>query len=222
MALHVFVFLLVVCLLLSRALLWRPCRVHFRPFSSRGGTTHSRAQRLLKPRSPDDCPACRLAPTSSLGVEPAPPSVRPWREVKGRRGAPKRVSTEGLACPNPKCPYFGVTDDQIHAAFWGWQAWSCRADPDLSMPGLPHHVHRQAQHPPIPFENPFSADRNDPQCAGRRAGPIRGLACLRLSAGHHHHLASSRWRTCPDLAPTLLLPSPAPPSPAGRTTHEAP
>jgi hypothetical protein len=41
--------------------------------------------------------------------------VRPWREVKSRRGAPKRVSTAGFACPNPKCSYFGITDDQIHA-----------------------------------------------------------------------------------------------------------
>jgi len=40
---------------------------------------------------------------------------RPWREVKSRRGAPKRVNTEGFACPNPKCPYVGIADDQIHA-----------------------------------------------------------------------------------------------------------
>ena len=53
---------------------------------------------------------------------------RPWREVKSQRGAPKRVNTEGFACPNPKCPDFGISDDQIHAAFWGWQAWPGRAD----------------------------------------------------------------------------------------------
>ncbi len=44
---------------------------------------------------------------------PAP--VRPWPEVKSRRGAPKRVNTEGFACPNRKCPYFGITDAHIHA-----------------------------------------------------------------------------------------------------------
>jgi hypothetical protein len=75
----------------------------------------SRAHRLLKPRYPDDCPACRLASTASSGGEPAPAPVRPWREVKSRRGAPKRVNTAGFACPNPKCSYFGITDDQIHA-----------------------------------------------------------------------------------------------------------
>jgi hypothetical protein len=69
--------------------------------------------RLLKPRCPDDCPACRLTSTASLGAGPAP--VRPWREVKSRRGAPKRVNTEGFACPNQECSYFGIADAQIHA-----------------------------------------------------------------------------------------------------------
>src|SRR5690349_755000 len=100
MPLHTFVFLLVVCLLLSLALLWRLSWFHLRLSSSREGVIHSTAQRLLKPRSPDDCPACRLASTPSSGVGPAPAPVRPWREVKSRRGAPKRVNTEGFACPN--------------------------------------------------------------------------------------------------------------------------
>ncbi len=41
--------------------------------------------------------------------------MRPWREVKSHRGAPKRVNTAGFACPNRTCLYFGNTDDQIHA-----------------------------------------------------------------------------------------------------------
>jgi IS1 family transposase len=117
MALHVFVFvfLLVVCLLLSLALLlcldWFPLRSS----SSPGGAKRSTLHRLPKPRSPDDCPACRLASTASSGREPASTPVRPWREVKSRRGAPKRVNTEGYACPNQKCLYFGITDALIHA-----------------------------------------------------------------------------------------------------------
>jgi IS1 family transposase len=35
--------------------------------------------------------------------------------MKSRRGAPKRVNTEGFACPNRKCLYFGLTDASIHA-----------------------------------------------------------------------------------------------------------
>jgi transposase-like protein len=74
-----------------------------------------RLHRLLKPRSPENCPACRLASSPSSVVGSGPTPVRPWREVKSRRGAPKRVNTKGFACPNKKCPYFGSTDDQIHA-----------------------------------------------------------------------------------------------------------
>jgi transposase-like protein len=82
---------------------------------SQAGALHSAVHRLLKPRTPHDCPACRLCCTPSSGVRPAPPPVRPWREVKSRRGAPKRVNTEGFACPNRKCPSSGITDAQVHA-----------------------------------------------------------------------------------------------------------
>jgi IS1 family transposase len=115
MVLHVFVFLLVGCLLLSLVRLWRLDLLHIRASTSRGGAKRSTLHRLLKPRSPDDCPACRLASSPSSGGGPAPISVRPWREVKSRRGAPKRVNTEGYACPNQQCQYFGITDASIHA-----------------------------------------------------------------------------------------------------------
>src|SRR5260370_30064162 len=68
---------------------------------------------LLTPRSPRVCPACRLCCTISSGVRPT--SVHPWREVQSRRGAPKRPNTDGFACPNHQCPYFGITDAHIHA-----------------------------------------------------------------------------------------------------------
>jgi IS1 family transposase len=43
------------------------------------------------------------------------PSVRPWGEIKSRRGAPKRRPTAGYACPTPACPYFGISDERVHA-----------------------------------------------------------------------------------------------------------
>jgi transposase-like protein len=115
MAVHVYVFLLVVCLLLSLVLLCRLDWLHLRSSHARGGAKRSRLQRLLKPRCPDDCPACRLAstPSSSGGLAPRP--VRPWSEVKSRRGAPKRIDTEGFACPNPQCRYCGITNAHMHA-----------------------------------------------------------------------------------------------------------
>lgn len=111
MALHVFLFFLVLCF----AWLWQLYWLHHNPPHSRVGTIYTKIQRLLKPRTPLDCPACRLSCTLSSDVEPAPLPVRPWREVKSRRGAPKRIDTQGFACPNRQCPYFGITDADIHA-----------------------------------------------------------------------------------------------------------
>ncbi len=107
MLLFIFVFFL-----LSLALLWRLGWLPLQTCSSRGGAIHSSVHRLLKPRTPDDCSACRLA---SSGMEPASAPVRLWREVKSRRGAPKRIPTDGFPCPNQQCLYFGITDDRIHA-----------------------------------------------------------------------------------------------------------
>jgi hypothetical protein len=155
MAVHVLLFVFVF-FLLSLALLWRLGWLHLKTSSSRGGAIHSTVQRLLKPRTPADCPACRLASTPSSGGRPAPAPVRPWREVKSRRGAPKRVNTEGFACPYQQCSYFGITDAHIHAAFWRWQAWPSRAHPDVSRPCLSYHLHFQAQHPLVSSENSIS------------------------------------------------------------------
>ena len=71
--------------------------------------------RLLKPRTPDDCPARRrqvVRPALSFG---APPAVRPWKDFKSPRGAPRRIVTDGFACPNYTCRYHGITDAQVHA-----------------------------------------------------------------------------------------------------------
>jgi hypothetical protein len=70
-------------------------------------------QRLLRPRTPDDCPACRQQ--AAIPTVPAYPPVRPWSEVKSRRGAPKRIATHGFACPTRTCAYYQITDAQIHA-----------------------------------------------------------------------------------------------------------
>jgi hypothetical protein len=74
-AFHVYVFLLVVCLLFSLARLGRLCWCHLQPSHSRGGAIHSTAQRLLKPRTPLDCPDCRLSCAHLSVVEPAPTEV---------------------------------------------------------------------------------------------------------------------------------------------------
>ena len=115
MSVHVSLFLLVVGLFLTLVLLWRLGWLDLQPSHSRGGAKRSRLPRLLKPRCPDDGPACRLASPASSVVEPAPTPARPWSEVKSRRGAPKRIDTQGFACPNRQCQYFGSTDAHHHA-----------------------------------------------------------------------------------------------------------
>jgi transposase-like protein len=109
------VFLLVYLLIVSLALLCAHGFPHQSPVQSRAAKVHAALPRLLKPRTPLDCPACRLSSTPSSGGRSMPAPVRPWCEVKSRRGAPKRIDTEGFACPNPQCPYFGNTDARVHA-----------------------------------------------------------------------------------------------------------
>ena len=110
---HVLLLLLASFLLL---LLCALCWPHPGPIQSRAAAKmRTTLHRLLKPRTPDDCPACRLTSTSSPGAGPAPAPVRPWSEVKSRRGAPKRINTQGFACPTQQCAYFGITDAHIHA-----------------------------------------------------------------------------------------------------------
>jgi hypothetical protein len=130
MAVHVFLFFLI----FSLALLWRLCWLPLQPSHSPAGNRRTMVHRLLKPRTPLDCPICRLASSS---VRPAPAPVRPWREVKSRRGAPKRIPTESFACPNQQCVYFGITDADNHALvgdgrYSNWTWWINR--PTLSRP----------------------------------------------------------------------------------------
>jgi transposase-like protein len=115
MAFQVFLFLLVVFLLLGLMCLGHLSLPDRQPSHLQAGRRRTMVHRLLKPRTPLDCPACRLSRTPSPGVRPAHAPVRPWCEVKSRRGAPKRVNTAGFACPNRNCPYFGITDAHIHA-----------------------------------------------------------------------------------------------------------
>ena len=111
MNVHMFVLVLICTLALLCALCWP----HPGPSKSRAAKVRAALPRLLKPRSPHECPACLLASAPSSGRGPASAPVRPWCEVKSRRGAPKRIPTEGFACPNRQCSYFGNTDARVHA-----------------------------------------------------------------------------------------------------------
>jgi IS1 family transposase len=69
--------------------------------------------RPLKPRTPDDCPACRV--THQPHLLPGSTTLKPYSQTKSSRGRKKRIATAGYACPNSGCLYYGITNDQIHA-----------------------------------------------------------------------------------------------------------
>ena len=221
MVLHVFVVLLVVCLLLCLALLWRLDWFPLRSSSSRGGAKRTALQRLLKPRTPDDCSACRLAFTPASAVGPTPAPVRPWREVKSRRGAPKRVNTEGYACPNQKCLYFGITDAQIHALVGDGKHGQAERIQTFGGPACRSTFTSRRNTPLSRLKTPWQqiamvlsalAEGLDP-CEALRVFGSRQATITSLS------VACGLARANP--ARALLLSSPASLSPVGRTTNQA-
>ena len=74
-----------------------------------------KAPRLLKPKTEDDCPFCRVEKGSSIEKPGTCPTSQPWSEVRNRRGRKKTISTQGRACNNPKCIYYHIMDEHIHA-----------------------------------------------------------------------------------------------------------
>src|SRR5262249_23983478 len=161
------VFLLWFFLILCLVLLWHP---DWPPHSSlrfRPGAAHALVQRLrlLKPRTPDDCPLCRLSCTLSLGMGPATAPVRPWREVKSRRGAPKRIPTDGYACPNQQCPYFGITDASIHALVGDGKHGQFEKIQTFRGPAC-RTTFTSRRYALLPSENPFTAESTIAICPG--------------------------------------------------------
>jgi hypothetical protein len=169
--------------------------------------------------SPDSL--CRAAQTIAPPVDSPPlpcreegqhlQMSRPWREVKSRRGAPKRINTEGFACPNPQCRYFGNTDAQIHALVGDGKHGQAEQIQTLRCQACRTTFTRQAEYALVPAENPFPcrvavvlsalAEGLDPSAASRIAG---------LSTSHDHHLVDSRGLARPGPARVLLPPSLAP------------
>src|SRR6266699_1811502 len=209
-------------LLFSLVLLCALCWPHPGPAQSRAAAKmRTTLHRLLKPRCPDDCPACRLVSTASSGGGPAPLPVRPWCEVKSRRGAPKRVNTEGFACPNPQCAYFGITDAQFHALVGDGKHGHAEQIQTFRGPACRTTCSARRHTPLYRLKTPAHqiamvlsalAEGLDPSAAERVFGYRQAIITS---------LSDSCWRTGADLARTLLLPSPPPTSAVGRTTHQA-
>ena len=102
---------LTIIVLLS-ILLWRRYGRQIKPLFEK-----KKAKRpwSLKPKSPDECPAC-VEEITLRTVNPIPSELPPpWETLKGPGGPKKSVETEGHACDNAGCVYYGIRDASIHA-----------------------------------------------------------------------------------------------------------
>jgi transposase-like protein len=116
MTFHVCLFVLSVCLLLSLARLGRLGWLPLHPSHSAVASRRSPVPRLRHRHAPRLTALPVVSAPLLRRVEGQCPQMsRPWPEVKSHRGAPKRRDTAGFACPNPQCPYVGITDAHLHA-----------------------------------------------------------------------------------------------------------
>jgi len=211
MAFQVFLcFLLLALAWLGRAYGLRPGHAHWR-----AAAPHSVVHRLLKPRTPRDCPVCYHSSTCTTGAGPSPLPVRPWGEVKSRRGAPRRVNTEGFACPNQQCWYFGITDAHIHALVGDgkhghaeriqtFRCQACRATCSARRDTPLYRLKTPSHQSAVVLS--ALAEGLDPSAAERVFG-YRQATITRLSV--------PRGLACSDVTRTHLLRPPAPASPTG-------
>jgi IS1 family transposase len=78
------------------------------------GPVSAKKPRPLKPKTGDDCARCRnMPPLKPEGVGRCLPP--PWRADPSRPGPKKHSNTDGYACNNPGCAYYGITDGTVHA-----------------------------------------------------------------------------------------------------------
>ena len=95
-------------------------RVFSNPFCSISGRSQGprnkpKTPRPLKPKTEDDCPYCRGEKEIIIEKPGTCGSLRPWSEVRKRRGRRKTIFTQGYACEHPKYIYYRINDQRIHS-----------------------------------------------------------------------------------------------------------
>jgi len=106
--------LILLAILILLPVILQSILLNFRP--EQGTQEHKpKTPRPLKPKTEDDCPFCRADKVSPLEKPEIRPTLRPWSEVRNRRGRKKTIFTQGQACNNPKCIYYRIMDERIHA-----------------------------------------------------------------------------------------------------------
>ncbi len=98
-------------LLVQLARLW--WRLNWRRVKRLWQRARDYVPRKRHPKSPQDCPhCCRGVKLETARINT---DVTPWCQVKSTRGAKKQYATQGKACLNTGCGYFGITHEAIHA-----------------------------------------------------------------------------------------------------------
>jgi hypothetical protein len=158
---------------------------------TRKGQAQQAPPSAAPPRSPDDGPACRLASPASSAGGPAPAPVRGFREVTSRRGAPKRVNTQGYACPNQQCLSFGNTDAHIHALVGDGKHGQAERIQTFRGPACRTTFTSRRTTALYRLKTSSHQIAMVLSAAFRRAGRFRRRTRLRLPSGHHHEVAHS-------------------------------
>lgn len=171
--------------------LWRWVRYQA---TSCGPTRSARRPRVLHPQTPEDCPCCRAEGAGQRRRGPDRPPVRPWREGTQWRGRPRRISTEGSACPTPMCAYYGITESSIHALVGDGHHGKCAPIQNFRCQACGTKV-SALRHAALSPAHAGRSGWGGPQCAGRGAGCGRRGARVRAWRNDHHALARSRWTT---------------------------
>ncbi len=222
MALHVFVFvfLLMVCLFLSLARLGRLDWFHLWPSSSKSRSQAHHGATSAQAPLPRRLP--RLSPLLHLPVCCRTFSCACTSLVRGQKptGSAQAGQHRRLCLSQSAVPLLREHRYSYSRPRWRWQAWACRAHPDLSRSCLSQHIQCSTRHSLVSSENPLPPGRHSAGCAGRRTGSFRRRAGLRLPASDDQHLAVACWRACSDLARAFLSHSSASVPPVRRTAHQ--
>ncbi|MBL7164801.1 MAG: hypothetical protein ISS57_19610 [Anaerolineales bacterium] len=104
---HILIFALYFALLFS---LWQTFKNNIKKLRKQA---KSYLPRKWKPRYPKDCPGCQSG--IELALLRPKPDVIPYSQRKSSRGRSKHLATQGHACPNPLCDYFGIINHLLHA-----------------------------------------------------------------------------------------------------------
>jgi len=182
-------------LLLAVVLGWLVWAWQQQLLASHHAAVTAQVQRLLKPRTPDDCPACRKQPLDQTATAPSLPPVTPWRERKSRRGAMGRIATQPFACPNRTCRYYRVTDAQVHALLGDGTHAKCERIQTLRCQACGTTFSTRRFSPlgdaTLPSENRVPARWGSPDGTSRGAVGRGHGAGLRSPSRDDHHLGDA-------------------------------